>query len=150
MRRSLLLTCNPRETAVAATMRSGISGTSLRATRCMASTISIVNGTSSRTWFGSLRAFRRSVYAAIGRRVFFDEGNNFGQTDRRKSDLSPRYSSVIDEFSRGNRQLRIVKQVPDGCMGIGYSGNHRKASGKPRNISARLVSISSAEGAGPY
>lgn len=35
-------------------------------------------------------------------------------------------------------------------MGIGNRGKHRKSSPKPRNISARFSSISSADGAGPY
>ena len=60
------------------------------------------------------------------------------------------HSGFIQERSRANGQPLIVEQAPQGGMSVSTGRNHHKSRAKPRKISARFASISSAEGAGPY
>src|SRR5450755_1830680 len=57
---------------------------------------------------------------------------------------------LIDERARSSRQSRVVKQVPKRRVRVGDASDHQKSSPKLRNMSDRLASISSADGACPY
>ena len=64
---SRLMTGTPRYTAVAATIRSGMSGMSSRDTCCIALTTSRVNGASLKTWFGLSKAPPQEVPLHVAR-----------------------------------------------------------------------------------
>lgn len=79
MRPSRVMTGTPKYRAVAATMRSGMSGTSARATCHMASTTSALNVASSK----------------------FDKINHFGEADGRQSDFAAFGGSPLKKRLRG-------------------------------------------------
>src|SRR5262249_2238472 len=65
-------------------------------------------------------------------------------------DPAPRGCGLIDKITSGSGETLVVEQIPECCMGIRDTSYHSESSAKPRNISRRFSSISSAEGAGPY
>src|SRR5271168_5135706 len=119
MRPSRLITGTLKYRAVAATIRSGMSGISERGTWRIVSTTSLVNGASLRTKSGSLSAFLNSSYGRFWQTAFLYQIDNLGKTDRRERDVVTGTGSVVHKPSRGGRETRILEQVPKRRVGVG-------------------------------
>src|SRR5258708_4249812 len=59
-------------------------------------------------------------------------------------------AASLIKASAASGQSLVVEQVPKRRVGIGNASDHQECSPKFWNISARLASISSADGACPY
>ena len=150
IRPSRLTTGTPKYIAVAATMRSGMSGMSLRGTKRMVSTTSPVNGASSRNKIGIVERSSQLVVGRYWEATSLRQVYDFGQADRREHDFITGPGSIIHETACGVGEARILEQVPKRGVGIRNLSNHGTSLANPLNISRRFSSISSSDGPAPY
>lgn len=101
----------------------------------MEATISALNGASSTTFV---------------KPAFFDKVDNLCKADGGDDNGMTGNRCILDEPKGRSGEFGVLQYVSKNRMCIGNAGNHSKSSAKPRNISRRFSSISSAEGPGPY